>query len=420
MIRRLLKHPVVQNSLLLYAVQFSTYVLPLATVPYLSRVLSPERYGLLLYAQSFIWYFLTLTEYGFNLTATRRVAIHADNPEEVSRIFSAVMTAKLLLTLLGFAIMAAVVFSVPKLRPDWTLFTISYLAVVGNLAFPLWLFQGLQQMKHVALRDFLAKGIAFAALFVVVRSDGDYLWAAGIQSGGQLAAGIIGLIAVPFVAPVRFRVPRWSDVWESLRTGFPVFLSMAAMSLTSSTNMVILGLRASMNEVAYFGNAQRIIVAARMLVTPLVTSIYPHISQKAARSEAEAVRFLRKYSLLLSLPFLLGSLALLLGAPLIVALLGPRYGPSIPLLRIMALSPFLLALSHCYSTYYMLAFGHEKQWARILFSGVVVNFALLIPMMAILRPSVAVAVVWIGLDVFQTVAYYLYYRRHSGESLREA
>jgi O-antigen/teichoic acid export membrane protein len=181
-----------------------------------------------------------------------------------------------------------------------------------------------------------------------------------------------------------------------------------------------MGLRASMSEVAYFGNAQRIIVALRMLVTPLVTSIYPYISQKAARSEEEAVRFLRKYSLLLSLPFLLISLGLLAAAPLVVVFLGKGYAPAVPLLRIMAFSPFMLALSHCFSTYYMLAFGYEKQWARILFVAVVVNFALLIPLLAFLRPSVALAVVWIALDIFQTSAYFIFYRRHSQDQLAGA
>jgi O-antigen/teichoic acid export membrane protein len=108
---------------------------------------------------------------------------------------------------------------------------------------------------------------------------------------------------------------------------------------------------------------------------------------------------------------------LLAAAPAVVLILGPRYGPTIPLLRIMAFSPFLLALSHCYSTYYMLAFGHEKQWARIIIASVFVNFALLIPLMNVLRPSIAVASAWIGLDVFLTCAYYVYYQRHSGKSL---
>src|SRR5205085_7415588 len=93
-IHELLRHPVVRNALFLYGVQFSSYVFPLLTLPYLSRVLNPDRFGLVAFAQSFVWYFVTLTEYGFNLTATRRVAVERDNPEAVTLTFNSTLAAK--------------------------------------------------------------------------------------------------------------------------------------------------------------------------------------------------------------------------------------------------------------------------------------------------------------------------------------
>jgi len=80
-LQKLIRHSVVKNAMLLYGVQLSSYIFPLVALPYLSRVLNPSKFGLVAFAQSFIWYFVTLTEYGFNLTATRRIAIHADDHE---------------------------------------------------------------------------------------------------------------------------------------------------------------------------------------------------------------------------------------------------------------------------------------------------------------------------------------------------
>ena len=418
MIKRLLNHPVSRNALLMYSVQLSTYFLPLLTLPYLSRVLSPQKYGLIAFSQSFMWYFVSLTEYGFNLTATRRVAIDAHDPEKVSRIFCSVMLAKLLLTAIGFVVMAAVVLGTPRLRPDWDLFGIGFLGVIGNLLFPVWLFQGLQKMQHIAARDFIAKLTAVAALFLFVHSDRDYLLAAGVQSGGQVFAGFVGLLTVPYVTSIRLRFPTWSEVVESLKNGWSVFLSMAAMTLSGSTNTFIMGFFAPLSEVAYFSNAQRVIVAMRMLVSPVATALYPHMGQKAAYSKAEGVRFLRKYSFLISAPFLLLSLCVLVTAPMAVRIVfGPQYAPTALPLQIMAFSPFLLALSHCYSTNFMLAFGYEKQWSRIIFGSVIGNFALLIPLLYLLRPSVGVAVTWIVLDVITTLLYYMFYRRHSVQYL---
>ena len=418
---QLLRHQVVKNALLLYGVQFSSYVFPLITLPYLSRVLNPDRFGLIAFAQSFVWYFVTLTEYGFNLTATRRIAVERDDPKAVTLIFNSVLAAKALLCGAGFVSMIAIMAAVPKLRQDWLLYIVCYLGVVGNLLFPLWLFQGLQKLEQVALRDFGAKLLALIAMFVFVHKESDYLIAAAIQAGALAMAGLIGLLAAPRLSSIRFAVPPWREVVARLREGAPVFLSMAAMSLYGSTNVFILGLVSNNTEVGHFSGAWRVIVALKMLVAPLVTTLYPHIARIAANSQADAVRFLRRYSVVLSAPFFAGGVALLASAPwLVPLLLGPKYRPSIALIQIMAFSPFLCSLGHCYSTYYMLAFGYDRQWTRIVLWGLVVNVAVLLPLFWLTPPAQAVAWTSTALDVYILVATYRFYSRTSAAHLSGA
>src|ERR1700761_3682661 len=101
---QLIRHRLVKNTAALMVVQVSTYVAPFLVVPYLSRILSTEHFGLVAYANAFNQYFMTLVDYGFNLTATRRIAIHRDDPAKISQIYSSVIAAKALLTLLGIFI----------------------------------------------------------------------------------------------------------------------------------------------------------------------------------------------------------------------------------------------------------------------------------------------------------------------------
>jgi polysaccharide transporter, PST family len=409
-----LRHSTVRNALMLYAVQISTFLFPLITLPYLSRVLSPEKFGLLAYGQSFAWYFYTLSEYGFDLTATRQVAINRDDPAAVSRIFGAVMGAKTLLTALGFLIMVCVVFATPKLRADWPLFFVSFLMVVGGWLFPMWLFQGVEKLGIVAARDFAAKAIATILIFVLIRKPSDYLLAAAIQSGGMIVAGVASLISAPLVTRVRFSIPSWPEVNQALKDGWPVFLSMAALNLTGTTSIFVLGLVAPPAQVGFYMGAFRLIVAGKMLVTPVVTALYPHISHMAANSSEATIRFLRRYAVMLASPFLVTSVLTIVFAPLIIRLLlGPKFGEAVLLLRIMAFSPFLLCLSHSFSTYYMLAFGFHKEWSRIIIGGTILNFVLMGPFLLTMKPAVAMAVLGLVLDVYSLSAAFLFYRRNT-------
>lgn len=156
----------------------------------------------------------------------------------------------------------------------------------------------------------------------------------------MMLAGIIGLASVPLSTNLQWRRPALREALASLREGWSVFLSMAAGSISYSTNVFLLNLRSGPADVAYYSAAYRLIVAIRMLVSPVVTAIYPHISHMASQSRNSALAYLRKYSLFLAAPFLLVGLVLIAAAPLVIRFYGPKYAPATILLQILALSPF--------------------------------------------------------------------------------
>ena len=421
MLKKLLRHHLVQNVLVLYGVQLTGFVLPLVTLPYLTRILGPANFGLVALGLAFVQYFWVVTEYGFSLTGTRRVAVVQEDPNEVSRVYSTVMSCKLLLLTVSLLAMTLIVLWVPKFRQNWELYYVSFLMVVGYALSPNWFLQGLQRMKLVAASDYAAKLISIILIFLLVRHSSDYLLAAAIQAAAFLVSGVIGTIVVFSLLKVRLVWPKLEDMRGAMQEGWPVFLSMASLVLYSSSNTVILGMVAAPAVVGYFSAASRLMIAVRALMNPISTTMFPHFSYLASRSREQAITFLKKYVVWLTLPFLGGSVLLLIFAPLVVRLLyGPKFIESAVLLRIMSATPVLQAIGVIFSTFYMLALGHEKAWARVIRRMTILNFVLLFPLLYLLPADRAVAITQVLLDVFAAASYYWFYRRTVHQELAQA
>ncbi len=354
------------NMFWLYALQGLNYVIPLAVLPYLVRVLGVERYGLVSFAQAFAQYFVILTDYGFNLSATKQIARLRNDPERVSSLFWSVMVIKAVLMVVGFVILIALVTSVPRFRSDARLYEVAYLAVLGNVLFPIWLFQGMEQMRYISLVTGGAKVLSACLLFVLVHRPSDFLTALTIQSGGLLLAGVAGFWIGLTHFNLRSRLPSYAELRQVLQDGWHLFVSNAAGTLYATTNVFLVGLIAGNVQAGYFSAAERTIRALQGLLGPVTQAIYPHVSGLAAKSRDIALIFIQKTLVWVgTLSFIPSVLLLLLARPIALTFFGPAAAGSIAPLRWIAMLPFIIAVSGVLAIQTMIPFGMEKQLSRI-------------------------------------------------------
>lgn len=123
------------------------YIIPLITLPYLVHKLGPESYGILGFSLALIQYFTRLTDYGFNLSATKEIASNK-NINDVSKVYWSVLCCKLILLVISAVILGLAIHLNDFLSANKIVVWCSFIAVLGSLLFPIWLFQGLERMGN--------------------------------------------------------------------------------------------------------------------------------------------------------------------------------------------------------------------------------------------------------------------------------
>ena len=112
-------------------------VVPLVTLPYITRVLGTTNYGFFSLALNWITYFQVIGEYGFGFSGTRKIAMQEG--AAIQPLFSRIMTARLCLLGLSYLAMHAVSLIVGVNKAQYVSMNILFLMIMG-VAFQLtWL-----------------------------------------------------------------------------------------------------------------------------------------------------------------------------------------------------------------------------------------------------------------------------------------
>ncbi len=362
----------IRNFSSLSVLQFSNYLFPLITFPYLVRVLGPEKFGLVNFAAAFVTYFTIFTDYGFNLTATQEISVNRKNQDKINKIFSSVFVIKTVLFLIGLLVFLSLVFGIPKFYVDAPVYIFSFLAVFGSLLSPVWFFQGMEEMNYITVISVTVKAIWVIAVFLLIKNPADILILVILNGTSFVLIGIAGLIVVKIRYGVKFRKPSLTELKRQLTEGWYVFMSTASITLYTTTNTFILGLFAGNEIVGYFSAADKIKNAVQGLFNNAAQTVFPYLSKLFSESKIKAFKFVKNYMrLTVSVAIVLTLFMFIFSEDIVLLVLGNNYIPSITVFRIILFLPLVILLSNIYGIQLMLNLGFKKEFSRIIFlSGV--------------------------------------------------
>ena len=363
------------NFFSLSIIQGTNYLIPILVMPFVIHRIGVGWFGVVSIAQVIMVYLSTVSDYGFNLTATRDIALNRElqGTDKLSRIFSTVLFTKLAITAIAFLVLFLVVSLVPFFKTNFNLYISGFTYVIGQSLLVSWFFQGMEKMKFITFSVLLARIIFAVLIFVFIKDSDDaylFLFFFGL---GNIIAGIFSIYMAMYIFKLKFLAPLWPDMVYELRNGWQIMISNLSINTYLYSNIFILRIFAGDLMVGYYSIAEKIFFAVRQILGIFSQVVYPHICQLVQTGKDQTAMFFKK----IYLPFLLlvsiTSCSVFILSPWITQIFVGKEAnlPGI-LLRMLSLVPIIVCLNiPAYQL--LLAFDHKKSYLWILTLGTIVN-----------------------------------------------
>lgn len=283
-----------RNAVWLMGGDLIARLVALGVAMYLARVLGAAGYGMVGAALSFTSYLMIAVHAGLDPFGVRQVA---RAPEEIADVFSQVLTARALLSLVMYAVLAALL----AVIPDEAIGSRALGLVFGGRLFvqavdTAWVLRGRDEMPSVT-KGLWIRELANAALVLVLVRAPDPM---------------ILLVPVAYVAAEALRVlyylravRRSSDeLWRPkplraltpmIRESAPLAGAKALRLLFFEGDVLLIAWLASVTEGGYFLVSHKIVLALGVsLGTLYQENVYPTLSRLQAQDPEAATRFVER------------------------------------------------------------------------------------------------------------------------------
>lgn len=319
--RRLQKNIVFKNAFYLGVIQIINYVFPILTIPYLIKVLGVSRFGTIAYSQLIVSYLCIVCDYGFNMSTTRVISLNKGNTQTINQIFSAVIYSKLLIGFVSCLIVCLFIIYTPAFYNFKSVYLISVGYVLGQILFPTWLFQGMEQMGQMTFFNSLFKLIFTLATFLLIKSPDDILLVSIIYTAGSLVSGGSAFVFGIKKYNVKFKKVSISYLITTIYEGFDVFLPSFFSSVLSSGGIIVLGMFYPPGVIGYYTAIDRLVKAGIALLSTVTQSLFPNISYKFTVDKNDAINTIWKIGKLFTCVLLTILLGAIIVSPTLLAII---------------------------------------------------------------------------------------------------
>lgn len=395
-----------KNGIWMYFLQFFDAVVPLFTLPYITRILGKEGYGVFSVALNMILYLQVVVEYGFGMSATRKTTLicagsgtkpadakepgHCCDKERkpksvfepgdgklLNRLFTSVWISKGLL-FAGCSMFLGIYCWICRAEAERCVcMAVLMPCLLGSCFQVNWLFQGLQDMKFISLTNIAARTISVICIFSFVHRKSDLVLYCVLYAGSPLLSGILGFLVSAVKYRIRFVKVSLHDVVQELRDGFYVFSTQLSAKVFAAVGITFLGMFAPYSEVGMFSAIQKITNIMILAWTPITQVLYPVSSGRVSEdfvSGKEFVFRIRRY--ILPVFAALALMVALIARPLIGVMFGAEYAEHYYWIYPLLLWLIIAINNNFTGIQILLGGGYDREYSKCFQIGVVCTLLL--------------------------------------------
>ena len=254
----------------------SSFLFPMITFPYASRILLPEGMGRVNFATAIAYYFTMFAMLGAPTYGIRACARVRDSREKLSQTTLEILIINLITGVIAYGGYFGAIWNIPKLRSDSVLFFIMGAAIFLNVMGVEWLYKGLEEYSYITVRSIIFKLISLVLMFLFVKKQSDYVIYGAVSLLANTGYNLLNLWNLrKYISLCPLRSLR---IHTHLRPILLFFLMSVATTIYTNLDTVMLGFMKTDIDVGYYSAAVKVKNILVSLVTALGTVMLPRVS----------------------------------------------------------------------------------------------------------------------------------------------
>ena len=398
-----LKKNVIMNGIL----TMSTFIFPLITFPYISRILLPSGTGKVSFATSVITYFNMFAQLGIPTYGIRACAKVRDDRDELTRTAHELLMINVFFGFISYIFLVFALLYIPRLHEDKLLYVVISSTIMLNAIGMEWLYRALEQYSYITKRSIIFKFIALIAMFCLIHNQDDYVIYGGITIFAASASNILNFIYAHNYIDMKWKGEY--DIKKHLKPVLVFFAMACATTIYTHMDTVMLGFMTTNEDVGYYNAAVKIKQILVSLVTSLGAVLLPRASYYIEHGMNEEFKQISKKAInfvfLIALPLM--TYFIIFAKQGISFLSGDAYEGSIIPMQIIMPTLLFIGLTNILGIQMLVPLGREKAVLCSEIVGAIVNLivnALLIPKFLSAGAAIGTVVAELSVLVVQYIA----------------